>query len=160
MCFECSCCNACRPILQLRSRVPRAVFCLPRHDILHPLVTEHRVFNPGAFALNQVALGARKRHHIDPFVLGRRTVDRTEPSLLPERWDQALEITPFHPDNIVHRDGTVSRYELAKIGDSRAAPAETRIAAFIDRLRELVIRRRVQAEINDERRVVAEAKAA
>jgi hypothetical protein len=53
-----------------------------------------------------------------------------------------------------------SRYELAKIGDSRTASVENKVVAFINRLRELVIRRRVQAEINAERRVVAEAKAA
>jgi hypothetical protein len=52
------------------------------------------------------------------------------------------------------------RFELAKIGDSRTAAVETKVAAFIVRLRELAIRRRVQAEINAERRVVAEAKAA
>jgi hypothetical protein len=52
------------------------------------------------------------------------------------------------------------RYELAKIGDSRTASVEGKVVAFINQLRELVIRRRVQDEINAERRVVAEAKAA
>jgi hypothetical protein len=52
------------------------------------------------------------------------------------------------------------RNELAKIGDSRTASVESKVVAFINRLRELVIRRRVQAEINAERRVVTEAKAA
>ncbi|MFM0009189.1 hypothetical protein [Paraburkholderia sediminicola] len=52
-----------------------------------------------------------------------------------------------------------SSYELAKIGDSRSASVETKIVAFIGRLRELSIRRRVKAEIDAKRRVIAEAKA-
>lgn len=51
-------------------------------------------------------------------------------------------------------------YELAKIGDSRTASVETKIVAFIGRLRELSIRRRVKAEIDAKRQVIAEAKAA
>ena len=53
-----------------------------------------------------------------------------------------------------------SSYELAKIGDSRTASVETKIVAFIGRLRELSIRRRVKAEIDAKRQVIAEAKAA
>ncbi|MFM0670754.1 hypothetical protein [Paraburkholderia sediminicola] len=51
-------------------------------------------------------------------------------------------------------------YELAKTGDSPSASVETKIVAFIARLRELAIRRRVQAEISAERQVIAEAKVA
>ena len=47
--------------------------------------------------------------------------------------------------------------ELAKIGDSRASRVETRIPAFVERLRELAIRHQVQGEIAEERRVIAEA---
>ncbi|MEW6346125.1 MAG: hypothetical protein AB1704_36255 [Pseudomonadota bacterium] len=53
-----------------------------------------------------------------------------------------------------------SSYELAKIGDSRSASVETKIVAFVGRLRELSIRRRVKAEIDAKRQVIAEAKAA
>ncbi|MCX4176707.1 MULTISPECIES: hypothetical protein [Paraburkholderia] len=53
-----------------------------------------------------------------------------------------------------------SSYELAKIGDSRTASVETKIVAYIGRLRELSIRRRVKAEIDPKRQVIAEAKAA
>ncbi|MFL9954421.1 hypothetical protein PQR65_13555 [Paraburkholderia nemoris] len=53
-----------------------------------------------------------------------------------------------------------SSYELAKIGDSRSAFVETKIVAFIARLRELSIRRRVKAEIDAKRQAIAEAKAA
>ncbi|ANB73623.1 hypothetical protein AYM40_15605 [Paraburkholderia phytofirmans OLGA172] len=53
-----------------------------------------------------------------------------------------------------------SSYELAKIGDSRSASVETKIVAFIGRLRELSIRRRVKAEFDAKRQVIAEAKAA
>jgi hypothetical protein len=53
-----------------------------------------------------------------------------------------------------------SSYELAKFGDSRSAPVETKVVAFIGRLRELSIRRRVKAEIDAKRQVIAEAKAA
>ncbi|MFM0356459.1 hypothetical protein PQR12_23440 [Paraburkholderia nemoris] len=53
-----------------------------------------------------------------------------------------------------------SSYELAKIGDSRSAFVETKIVAFIGRLRELSIRRRVKAEIDAKRQAIAEAKAA
>jgi hypothetical protein len=53
-----------------------------------------------------------------------------------------------------------SSYELAKIGDSRTASVETKIVAFIGRLRELSIRRRVKAEIDAKRQDIAEAKAA
>ncbi|MBB5441583.1 MULTISPECIES: hypothetical protein [unclassified Paraburkholderia] len=53
-----------------------------------------------------------------------------------------------------------SNYELAKIGDGRSAFVETKIVAFIGRLRELSIRRRVKAEIDARRQVIAEAKAA
>jgi hypothetical protein len=49
--------------------------------------------------------------------------------------------------------------ELAKIGDSRTSRVEAKVAEFIIRLRELVIRRKVQAELNAERRVLAEARA-
>lgn len=52
-----------------------------------------------------------------------------------------------------------SSYELAKIGDSRTASVETKIVAFIDRLREFSIRRHVKAEIDAKRQVIAEAKA-
>jgi hypothetical protein len=53
-----------------------------------------------------------------------------------------------------------SSYELAKTGDSRSASVETKIVAFIGRLRELAIRRSVKAEIDAKRQVIAEAKAA
>ncbi|OAJ62751.1 hypothetical protein A6V36_20480 [Paraburkholderia ginsengiterrae] len=53
-----------------------------------------------------------------------------------------------------------SGHELAKIGDGRTASVETKIVAFIGRLRELSIRRRVKAEIDTKRKVIAEAKAA
>ncbi|MGC2966083.1 hypothetical protein [Paraburkholderia aspalathi] len=53
-----------------------------------------------------------------------------------------------------------SSSELAKIGDTRASQVESRIPAFLERLRELAIRRRAQAELNADRRVIAEAKAA
>lgn len=53
-----------------------------------------------------------------------------------------------------------SSYELAKTGDSRSASVETKIVAFIGRLRELSIRRRVKAEIDAKRQAIAEAKAA
>lgn len=52
-----------------------------------------------------------------------------------------------------------SSYELAKIGDSRTVSVETKIVTFIGRLRELSIRRRVKAEIDAKRQVIAEAKA-
>ncbi|MFL9966595.1 hypothetical protein PQR02_37660 [Paraburkholderia sediminicola] len=52
-----------------------------------------------------------------------------------------------------------SSYELAKIGDSRTASVETKVVAFIVRLRELAIRRRVKAEIDAKRHLIAEAKA-
>ncbi|WP_031364366.1 hypothetical protein [Caballeronia sordidicola] len=50
--------------------------------------------------------------------------------------------------------------ELAKTDDSRSASVETKIVAFVGRLRELSIRRRVKAEIDAKRQVIAEAKAA
>jgi hypothetical protein len=53
-----------------------------------------------------------------------------------------------------------SSYELAKTDDSRNAPVETKVVAFIGRLRELSIRRRVKAEIDAKRQVMAGAKAA
>ena len=53
-----------------------------------------------------------------------------------------------------------SSYELAKTGDSRSASVETKIVAFIGRLRELAIRRSVKFEIDAKRQVIAEAKAA
>ncbi|TDY24589.1 hypothetical protein B0G81_5028 [Paraburkholderia sp. BL6665CI2N2] len=53
-----------------------------------------------------------------------------------------------------------SSYELAKTGDSRSASVETKVVAFIGRLRELSIRRRVKVEIGAKRQVIAEAKAA
>jgi len=49
--------------------------------------------------------------------------------------------------------------ELAKIGDSQASRVETRIPAFVERLRERAIHRQVKAEIAEERHVIAEAKA-
>lgn len=53
-----------------------------------------------------------------------------------------------------------SSYELAKIGDIRTASVETKVVAFIVRLRELAIRRRVKAQIDAKRQVIAEAKVA
>src|ERR1700686_77490 len=62
------------------------------------------------------------------------------------------QLSEYHPTGEFDIAATEpdTRYELAKIGDSRTASVETRIAAFIGRLRELVIRQRVKAEINDE----------
>ncbi|MGF6924280.1 hypothetical protein [Paraburkholderia sp. 40] len=53
-----------------------------------------------------------------------------------------------------------SSYELAKIGDSRTASVETKIVAFVGRLRALAVRRSVKAEIDAKRQVIAEATAA
>ncbi|RDK09144.1 hypothetical protein DN412_17030 [Cupriavidus lacunae] len=67
----------------------------------------------------------------------------------------------YHPTNefdisAIEPHGT---HELAKISDSRTTRVETKVADFVVRLRELAIRRHVRAEIDAERRIVAEARA-
>lgn len=75
------------------------------------------------------------------------------------RHSQEYEYHPTGEFDIAATDPDGS-YELAKTGDSQSAPVETKVEAFIVRLRELAIRRKVQAEISAERKVIAEAKAA
>ncbi|MCP3025093.1 hypothetical protein [Cupriavidus basilensis] len=67
----------------------------------------------------------------------------------------------YHPTNEFDISAVEPRgtYELAKIGDSRTTRVEAKVADFVNRLRELAIRRQVQAELNAERRVLAEARA-
>jgi hypothetical protein len=50
-------------------------------------------------------------------------------------------------------------YELLRLSDKRNARLETEIAAFVLRIRELALRRRVQAELNHERQLMAEVEA-
>ncbi|WP_423382122.1 hypothetical protein [Burkholderia sp. LMG 32019] len=62
-----------------------------------------------------------------------------------------LEISVFHPGH---------SYAKASTADTRSAPIETKIQAFVDKLRHLAIRDSVNAEIAAEQRVIAEAKEA
>ncbi|MGY2490196.1 hypothetical protein [Cupriavidus sp. CP313] len=50
--------------------------------------------------------------------------------------------------------------ELARIGDSAASRVETRVAAFVERLRELAVRHQVKAELAAERQALAAVQAA
>lgn len=62
-----------------------------------------------------------------------------------------LEISVFRPGH---------SYAEASTADTRSAPIETKIQAFVGKLRRLVIRDSVNAEIAAEQRVIAEAKEA
>ena len=77
-------------------------------------------------------------------------------------FDRHRQSTIFHPTNefkiSCFRLG--SRYATATIADTRSLPLETKIQAFVSRLRHPVIRESVQAEMAAEQRTLAAAKEA
>ncbi|MFM0031859.1 hypothetical protein PQR70_37185 [Paraburkholderia madseniana] len=100
----------------------------------------------------------RERNRREPIPLTREQRQKNEEI----GFDFHTQQYEYHPMcefdiAVTEPDGS---YELAKIGDSRTASVETKIVAFIGRLRELSIRRRLKAEIDAKRQVIAEAKAA
>lgn len=68
----------------------------------------------------------------------------------------------FHPTNVLEISAfKLGRsYATANIADTRSLPVETKIQAFVRRLRHLVIRDSVQAEMAAEQRAIAAAKEA
>ncbi|MBB2931275.1 hypothetical protein [Paraburkholderia silvatlantica] len=106
----------------------------------------------------RLSFKVRERSRREAIVLTRQ--QREENERLGFQWNsQRYE---YHTTGSFDISATPSNsgYEWAKISNSPSAAVETKIAAFIVRLRELAIQRRVQSEINEERRIVAEAKAA
>lgn len=105
-----------------------------------------------------LSFNVRERSRREPMPLTREQRQKNEEAGLNFHTQQYQ----YHPtgDFDIAVTEPNSSYELAKIGDSRTAFVETKVVAFIVRLRELAIRRRVKAEIDAKRKVIAEAKAA
>lgn len=105
-----------------------------------------------------LSFNVRERSRREPMPLTRQQQQKNEEVGF-NFHTQQYEYHPTGEFDIAVTEPNSSR-ELAKIGDSRSASVETKIVAFIGRLRELSIRRRVKAEIDAKRQVIAVAKAA
>lgn len=97
----------------------------------------------------------RSKREIVPLTSEQREVN------VKKGYDFFREEYLYHPTNefdisAIEPPGT---YEVAKIGDSRRTRVEAKVADFVIRMRDLAIRRQVKAELNAERRILAEARA-